>query len=176
MVLLNTNCDLAHDIPFHRPSRQKARHARSDASFPIFVCWIWLSGEARFRQQKATDNRVKLMKEFVLAMRVVKYYAWEVPFRHGIDEAREAELSAVFDSLWVRGVMLFVLQNLPSLGIGLTFSFYSIANNLDVSSVFTTLALLNLLRAPFTLFSLSLSFGFQYKYVPNFIAASRVLT
>jgi len=133
----------------------------------VFLIFFFFGsvGTVRFAQQKATDARVKFVKELVSAMRIVKYYAWEVPFRQNINKARELELKSVAQSIWVRAQLLVVLINVPTLGIGLTFTFYGIANTLDVSSVFTSVALLNLLRGPFILFPLLISFGMQYAYV-----------
>lgn len=63
------------------------------------------------------------MKEFVSAMRIVKYYAWEVPFRRNIDANREEELKRVRQSLGVRAKMMVVLINVPAVGIGTAFIF-----------------------------------------------------
>jgi len=95
----------------------------------------------------------------------VKYYAWEVPFQQNITASREAELVQLKSSTSVRAQMIVLLQNTPSLGIALTFVFYGINSALDYSSVFTSIALLNLLRAPFILLPIMLAFGMQYKYL-----------
>jgi ABC-type multidrug transport system fused ATPase/permease subunit len=45
--------------------------------FPLNIYFGRLTGRYRFLQQKATDVRVKFMREIINAIRIVKYYAYE---------------------------------------------------------------------------------------------------
>ena len=39
-----------------------------------------------------TEKRVKLMSEILMAIKLVKFYAWEVPFAKRVAEARAVEV------------------------------------------------------------------------------------
>jgi ATP-binding cassette subfamily C (CFTR/MRP) protein 4 len=42
----------------------------------------------RFKIAEKTDTRGRIMNEIIIAMRVIKMYAWEKPFGHLIDQVR----------------------------------------------------------------------------------------
>lgn len=42
-----------------------------------------------------TDKRVQLMSEILIAIKLVKFYAWEVPFSNRVSEARAVEVKQV---------------------------------------------------------------------------------
>jgi ABC-type multidrug transport system fused ATPase/permease subunit len=119
-------------------------------------------GVLRSNQQKATDDRVKLVKELISAVRIVKYYAWEKPFKKNIDKFRKTEVKWVMRGLLNRAGMIGVLVNVPAIGIGLTFFFYGLNNNFSPKVIFPALSLLNLLRSPFTFLPIMFAMGSQY--------------
>jgi hypothetical protein len=45
-----------------------------------------------------TERRVKLMSEILIAIKLVKFYAWEVPFAIRVADAREVEVKQVCTS------------------------------------------------------------------------------
>ena len=45
-------------------------------------------GRLRAQAAQLTDERVRLMNEYIPAMRVIKMYAWEKPFANMIDHGR----------------------------------------------------------------------------------------
>lgn len=131
-------------------------------SFPLTAYFGKKTGDYRFSIQEITDSRVKLVKELILAIRIVKYYAWEKPFKRNIEETRKQELKEYRSLHIARAMMLFFLLNVPPLGIGFTFFFYSLKNTMTTSVVFTSMALLNVLRMPFIFLPIMLSLGSQY--------------
>ncbi|XP_049848169.1 ABC transporter C family member 3-like [Schistocerca gregaria] len=118
--------------------------------------------DARHTIQKAVDIRIKLVKEFLFAIRIIKYYAWEKPFSRNIAEAREIEIIRLKKMFTTRLALIFLLFNVPGFGVGFTFFFYGLGHTLELRNVFTSLALLNLLRVPFMLLPISLTFFGQY--------------
>jgi hypothetical protein len=44
-----------------------------------------------------TDHRIELMSEILLAVKLVKFYAWEAPFATRISEARSVEVTQVWE-------------------------------------------------------------------------------
>lgn len=48
-----------------------------------------LFGKLRLKVAERTDKRVRIMSEIVNAVRIIKMYAWEMPFAKLIGDARE---------------------------------------------------------------------------------------
>jgi hypothetical protein len=49
----------------------------------------------RGKAVRYTDQRVKLMSEILIAIKLVKFYAWEAPFAKRVSEARAVEVRQV---------------------------------------------------------------------------------
>jgi ABC-type multidrug transport system fused ATPase/permease subunit len=105
-------------------------------------------GPLRTKQQLASDSRLKLIRELVSAIRIVKYYAWEVPFEQNIDAFRERELERVRITGMNRTLAISVFSGVGPLGTGLTLGFYALSGTFALTKVFTALSLLNLIRTP----------------------------
>ncbi len=50
----------------------------------------------RRRSMEWTDKRAKLLQELLGGMKVIKFFAWEVPFLARISEYRQKEMKHVF--------------------------------------------------------------------------------
>lgn len=72
----------------------------------------------RRKQQLKSDVRMKLLRELIGAIKLVKYYAWEKPFSNRIDENRENEIKVIRTMLFVRSGLVVALTNVPVFGIG----------------------------------------------------------
>jgi ABC-type multidrug transport system fused ATPase/permease subunit len=117
---------------------------------------------ARMSVQKAADVRVKLTTEFISAIRIVKYYAWERPFLAKIDESREREIVDLKRIATYNAILLAALIAIPSLAMGFTIFFYAIGHSLGLGSIFSAIAYLAYLRFPFVFMPLAFTFGAQY--------------
>ena len=118
--------------------------------------------EIRMRVQRAADLRVKLTTEFISAIRIVKYYAWERPFLQKIDDSREAEIVHLKSVAWINAILLASLIALPTLAMGFTIFFYAIRHSLSLGSIFSAISFLAYLRFPFVFLPLAFTFGAQY--------------
>ncbi len=67
-----------------------------------------------------TDKRLKLTNELLQGIRIVKYYAWENAFKANIESKRDVELKYINRLTLNRGFAFLVMQNVGSLGMGLT--------------------------------------------------------
>ena len=104
------------------------------------------------------DKRVGIISEVVQGMRVIKYYAWERPFRDRIQEWREKEGSVLRRQsvlfAWF-GVSLFAGPVFVAI---ISFSCYAGAGNtFTVAQVYQAVALFSMLRLPLS-------------FLPQFIA------
>lgn len=131
-------------------------------ALPILYRVAMLFPLARHATQRAADVRLKLVTEFVSAIRIVKYYAWERPFLAKIHAARETEIDKLTKIAILNAVMLCLLLGLPSAALGFTIFFYSLGNPIALGSIFAAVAYLSYLRYPFILASVLLTNGTQY--------------
>jgi ABC-type multidrug transport system fused ATPase/permease subunit len=116
----------------------------------------------RVKIQVKSDIRLKFVKEFLTAIRIVKYYAWEKPFVRNINQTRNNQLTSVKATLYVRAFLISLLTNVPALGIGLTFTFYGIKHSMQFEAVFSSMTYLGMLRIPFIFLPMLLAFAGQY--------------
>eukprot|EP00742_Colponemidia_sp_Colp-10_P009368 GILJ01010209.1.p1 GENE.GILJ01010209.1~~GILJ01010209.1.p1 ORF type:complete len:1421 (-),score=210.50 GILJ01010209.1:229-4491(-) len=98
---------------------------------------------------ESCDRRIRLMSELLLAIKLVKLYAWEQFFDAQIAEARRRELLSLKRSAhlaaWSRllSSVTPLLVSLASFG-----TFVSLGNSLDPVTAFTCLSLFNSLKTP----------------------------
>jgi len=96
------------------------------------------------------DRRIKLQAEALGGMKIIKLYGWEDPLGAELKRLRELELAALWQYKLAGVVSRCVFSVVPTVVAVATFSLYMNipGNELDVSLVYTTLALFNVLRFP----------------------------
>ncbi|KAF5342618.1 hypothetical protein D9611_001580 [Ephemerocybe angulata] len=104
-----------------------------------------------------TDKRAKLLQELLGGMKVIKFFAWEVPFLNRIEGYRAKEMGYIRSILLTRAGMNAYGQGLPALASVIAFVTYSATGHiLEPSVIFTALTLFNLLRLPLLFLPMSL--------------------
>ncbi|RXG69973.1 Multidrug resistance-associated protein 4 [Armadillidium vulgare] len=97
------------------------------------------------------------MNEMTSAMRVIKMYAWEWPFRKVIEQARRLEIDVILKSNYYRAVNLTLFFTSSKIILFISFLAYVLSGNiLTAEKVFLTTSLINNIRLSMTLF---FSFG-----------------
>lgn len=116
--------------------------------FQLLVAKLMSSN--RDASSKATETRVQVMHEILLAIKLVKFYAWESSFATEVTNWRKKELkylqhASIFKSINL--MLVFLIPPLLALGI---FAVYvtALGRALDAAVAFTTLSLFNTLRFP----------------------------
>ncbi|GJE96593.1 ABC transporter [Phanerochaete sordida] len=105
-----------------------------------------------------TDRRAKLLQELLGGMKIIKYFAWEVPYLRRIGEFRTKELRYIRSLLMIRSANNAVAISLPVLASVLSFVVYSLSGHtLDAANIFASLTLFQLLRLPLMFLPLSFS-------------------
>ncbi|OSD06330.1 P-loop containing nucleoside triphosphate hydrolase protein [Trametes coccinea BRFM310] len=105
-----------------------------------------------------TDKRAKLLQELLGGMKIIKYFAWEVPYLKRIEELRGKEMAYIRSLLVMRSGINAVAISLPALASVLAFVVYSATgHSLNAADIFSSLTLFNLLRMPLMFLPLSLS-------------------
>ncbi|KAI8838941.1 P-loop containing nucleoside triphosphate hydrolase protein [Chytridium lagenaria] len=95
-----------------------------------------------------TDSRVKLTTEVLNGIRVIKFFAWEVPFLKSIEELRRKEISLVFKRSIYQAFAMTIAFGVPILAAAIAFVIYGATNSLDASRVFSSLSWFAALRFP----------------------------
>lgn len=117
-----------------------------------------------------TDKRISMMKEILQSMRVIKFYAWELPYKEKVMEIRKEELKGVKKLLVIRNALNAIFVGVPTIASMLSFVvMYKTGRNLDAAKVFSSLSLFNLLRMPLMLLPLSTSTS-----IDAFVALKRI--
>ncbi|KIK62471.1 hypothetical protein GYMLUDRAFT_41922 [Collybiopsis luxurians FD-317 M1] len=105
-----------------------------------------------------TDKRAKLLQELLGGMKIIKYFAWEVPFLKRIAEYRYKEMYYIRTLLIVRSANNAIALSLPTLASVLAFITYSLSgHDLNPADIFASLTLFNLLRMPLMMLPMSFS-------------------
>ncbi|KAK7690924.1 hypothetical protein QCA50_006027 [Cerrena zonata] len=126
------------------------------AGFSLFVLIIPLQErvmsyqfDIRKKANKWTDARAKIILEVLGAMRVVKYFSYEVPFLNRIYDLRNNELLGIRKIQFARSANIAFAFSIPVLAATLSFVTYTLtAHDFDVAIIFASFTLFQLLRQP----------------------------
>ncbi|KAG1666954.1 hypothetical protein FOA52_004237 [Chlamydomonas sp. UWO 241] len=98
-----------------------------------------------------TDKRIGLMSEVVTGIQMIKFYAWESPFRKEVMKFRNEEARILKEQAFWLGVFVTVLFIGPVIMSLLCFMSYSLSGvELTPAQAYATLAYISLLRFPMT--------------------------
>lgn len=117
------------------------------------------------------DVRIKLTKEIMSGVRIIKYFAWEKPFGEKIKAIRSLEIKYIIYifACWV--MLTTVVESVPVLQPVIIFYAYSmLGNSLTYSKAFTSLSLFTLLTGPISALP-----GFFQQYFNATVACDRIL-
>ncbi|KAL9189124.1 hypothetical protein ACHAXT_011614 [Thalassiosira profunda] len=121
---------------------------------------------------KYSDARVKIINEMLAGIRIIKFYAWEVPFGKEVQRLREKELKALTTLAYTTAIgFSLIMLSAPIINPILVFLAYIniSGDSLDAATAFTTIALFNIMRFPFAF----LPMGFL-QFVQSRIALRRL--
>ncbi|KAG6334059.1 hypothetical protein ID866_5033 [Astraeus odoratus] len=125
---------------------------------PVNIYGVKRLFSVRMKSMKWTDKRSRSLQEMLSGMKVIKSFAWEVPFLKRISEFRQLEIGYVRTLLILRSAMNAIALSLPSLASVTAFITYSLSgHSLDAATIFTSLTLFNLLRLPLMILPMSIS-------------------
>ncbi|KAJ3096968.1 hypothetical protein HDU97_005396, partial [Phlyctochytrium planicorne] len=123
------------------------------------------------------DARTKIMDEILNGIKVIKLYAWEIPFVKQVTAIRERELDTIKKIGYLSAIQSFTWACTPFLVSFASFMVYSFtsAEPLTSKKVFVCLALFNLLQFPLAIFpsvitsviESSVAFNRLYKFLMN---------
>lgn len=113
---------------------------------------IFLKKLTGYRREmlKYTDQRVKLMNQLLVGIRVLKMYAWEAAQEAAVLEIRKHELGQLRKAIPMRVGMQTLLFAAPTLAMVVCFVVYGSVepNAFTPASIFTSISLFALMRFP----------------------------
>nr|CAD7591948.1 unnamed protein product [Timema genevievae] len=110
-------------------------------------------GELSTKMMSSKDERVKLVAEVLRGIRAIKFHVWEEHFIHKINLIRDKELKYLRGRKYLDAICVYFWATTPVLISILTFTTYVLmGNKLTAATVFTSMALLNMLIAPLNAF------------------------
>eukprot|EP00518_Triparma_eleuthera_P011377 CAMPEP_0182470714 /NCGR_PEP_ID=MMETSP1319-20130603/19127_1 /TAXON_ID=172717 /ORGANISM="Bolidomonas pacifica, Strain RCC208" /LENGTH=548 /DNA_ID=CAMNT_0024671191 /DNA_START=202 /DNA_END=1844 /DNA_ORIENTATION=+ len=119
---------------------------------PVNVFIFMFVGKYRRATLKESDARVRLVNEILAGVRIIKFYAWERPFREQVEELRERELHNLTMLAYISAVgFSMIMLSAPIILPIIVFAVYIGVSDepLTASKAFTTVALFNIMRFPF---------------------------
>ncbi|CAL1293325.1 unnamed protein product [Larinioides sclopetarius] len=117
------------------------------------------------KQMKVKDVRLKLMNEILNGIKILKLYAWEIPFAGRVSKARNEEIKWIRYSFFTFVVTAFVYNCTPfmvSIAAFATFLLADRNNVLSPTKAFVTLTLMEQLR--YALFQLPESVSYLIQF------------
>ncbi|KIO14750.1 hypothetical protein M404DRAFT_120129 [Pisolithus tinctorius Marx 270] len=126
------------------------------AGFSLFILIIPLQQQlmvlqhrTRLRSMVWTEQRTKILLEVLGAMRVIKYFSYEVPYLRKLSELRKKELRDICRIQFSTSANLALALSLPVLAATLSFVTYTLtAHDFSSAIIFSSLSLFQLLRQP----------------------------
>uniref|UniRef100_T1JBD6 ABC-type glutathione-S-conjugate transporter n=1 Tax=Strigamia maritima TaxID=126957 RepID=T1JBD6_STRMM len=130
---------------------------------------------------KHKDHRTKIINEVLSGVKILKLYAWEMPFFDSINKIRNFELMFL-KRVWIlNAVTTFLLQLTPSLILMTTFATFVLVddnNILDATNAFVSLSLFEMIRIPLnivpTVIALVVQAFVSVKRINKFLAIDEI--
>lgn len=139
--------------------------------FPITIFLTRQIGKNMRVYQARSDARIKLTNELIHGIRIIKYYVWEKPFMHRIDEARERELRTLVSNGILRTLNMTVNMSTSSIALLVTFAVDGaiLGNTITPTKVFTSYSVITVMRQSFRQIGMFLN-----SYVQLTVALERI--
>ncbi|KAG5461125.1 MAG: hypothetical protein BJ554DRAFT_6729, partial [Olpidium bornovanus] len=110
-----------------------------------------ISSRLSSESTQITTTRVHLMSEILTAIKLIKFYAWELPFSDRLAEIRASEMALIKKNMYYKSFNFMVVFAIPVFVALTCLSVYVFAFGikLTASVSFTVLSVFNTLRYPF---------------------------
>ena len=115
-----------------------------------------ISNKSKFlvkKRHRLHDNRIKITNEALSMIKIVKFYAWEMPFSDIIAKIKAKELKIFSKIGLLNAFSSFSSVSIPFLVASVSFSTFILIdekNVLDSNTAFVSLSLFNIMKNPLT--------------------------
>lgn len=120
----------------------------------------------QMKRLKETDGRVKTTNELLNGIKMVKFYAWEIPFWQLIEKFRNAEVRILRNISYFSIITNITWVLTPFLVSAVSFGMFTLLNSssvLTAQSTFVSLSLFNVLQQPMSMIPINISNLIQVK-------------
>jgi ATP-binding cassette, subfamily C (CFTR/MRP), member 1 len=127
---------------------------------PINSYLMGQSKKIQIKHQKKQDTRLKMINEILNGIKVIKFYAWEMPFESGVEKTRQNELQSLKAISILNAISNFSWTIAPFLVSSVSFGIFILSDDRNVLTptiAFVSLSLFNLLKHPLTMLPLTVS-------------------
>jgi ABC-type multidrug transport system fused ATPase/permease subunit len=119
---------------------------------PVTLLLAKLITDLMARQMKTKDKRLRILSEIISGIKVLKLYAWEVPFANQVLETRAEETRVMRRKATYGALVSFMWRMIPFMVGFVAFAcYYTTGEELAAEQAFVTLAYLNLMMFPMTM-------------------------
>ena len=115
-----------------------------------------ISNKSKFllkKRHKFHDNRIKVTNEAFSMIKIVKFYAWEIPFSSMISKIKENEMKIFLKIGFLNAIAGFTAVSIPFMVAAVSFGTFILIdekNVLDSNTAFVSLSLFNIMKNPLT--------------------------
>lgn len=125
---------------------------------PLQIYLARLKSKLGFENTARTSERVQIMSEILTAIKLIKFYAWEMPFYERISNLRKIELSLLRKNLIANAVNFMLTFCVPVICILAALLTYWLTGNVINPVIgFTIVSVLNTLRYPLLMAPLAIN-------------------
>ncbi|QPG76759.1 hypothetical protein FOA43_004153 [Brettanomyces nanus] len=113
----------------------------------------------RVKTNVSTDRRIRYVKEVLGSIKIIKYYAWEIPYSQVLAQFRRSEMSRILQIQFIRNNLTALAVTLPGVSAMIGFLvMYGVSGGLkSPAQVFSSLALFNILTGHVAMFPTALT-------------------
>jgi hypothetical protein len=116
---------------------------------PCQYLFGWLIIRNQVKNASNTNERGGIIQELLPAMKLVKFYAWELFFEKEVNAIRAREMKLHFKNAVIKTINMAMVFGTPPMTACVIFAAYEMmVGRLDATLAFTTLSLFNILRFP----------------------------
>eukprot|EP00911_Craspedida_sp_UC1_P001633 UC1_evm1s1238 len=128
--------------------------------FPMQAAVASVTGRLRKKTMQHTDRRVRLMNEILACVKLIKMYAWELPFSRQIGAIRQKEKKLLTRAGYLQSYSYSIVPVASVLAAVSTAMLHVYTGNpLPPADMFSVLALFNVLRFSFAVLPMGVKAG-----------------
>lgn len=131
-----------------------------------------LYSKMRMKAAEYTDERIRLVDEFLNAIKIIKVYCWEHPFAQKINKARKKEIGIFKKSLYIYSVSIGLFASTTKVLVFIILvTFHFSGGTITDTIAFLTLSTFNQCTFLITIFIPHCEFEsryFNFQSIPNF--------
>ena len=125
---------------------------------PVQIYLGRLKSQIGFENTMTTSRRVHIMSEILTAIKLIKFYAWELPFYDRVTEIRKRELDLLKKNLIANSVNFMFVFCVPVLvALFALLTYWLTGNTMTPVVGFTVVSVFNTLRYPLLMSPLAIN-------------------